>query len=126
MSFFRVEIHFEVEYFSAFLLSEIANLSPNIVFLLIPEKDCFLILCFFLLSPEKDCFLILCFFLLSPEKDCFCEKPFCLLIPRFVICNDFSQTVDFNLIIKFSKDNNVDNCCQSLSKLKLNSKTSSF
>ena len=29
---FRVEIHVEVEYFSAFFFSEIANLSPNIVF----------------------------------------------------------------------------------------------
>ena len=93
--FFRVEIHFEVEYFSAFLLSDIANLSPSIVFLLL-----------LLLSPEKDCFNTV-FFLLSPEKDCF--NTFFLLIPRLVICNDFSQTVDFNLIVKFSEDNNVDN-----------------
>ena len=65
MSFFRVEIHFEVEYFSDFLLGEIANLSPSIVFLLSPKKDC-LNTVFFLLSPKKDCFNTV-FFLLIPR-----------------------------------------------------------
>ena len=60
MSILRVEIHFEVEYFSAFLLSEIANLSPSIIFSFF----------FLLLSPEKGCFNTV-FFLLSPKKDCF-------------------------------------------------------